>query len=53
MKRDGVVLEPEGATGDNYARLITTYLKIARKYGMEDESEFWEDEGDDIEPVAS
>ena len=53
MKRDGVVLEPEGAAGDNYARLITTDLKIARKYGMEDESEFWEDEGDDIEPVAS
>ncbi|MGH7272758.1 MAG: hypothetical protein ACREJ3_20200 [Polyangiaceae bacterium] len=48
MKADGVTLDPEGGTGDDYAHLTTTDPDIARKYDMHDESEFFddEDEGD-------
>ena len=49
MRADGVTLDPEGGTGDDYAHLVTTDPDVARKYGMEDETEFWgegEDEDD-------
>lgn len=42
MKADGVTLESNEGTGDDYARLVTTDPDIADKYGMVDESEFWE-----------
>lgn len=42
MQKDGVVLE-EGGTEDDYAHLVTTDPKIAEKYDMLDESEFWDD----------
>lgn len=44
MRADGVTLDPEGGTGGDYAYLITTDPKVAKKYGMEDESEYWSDE---------
>lgn len=47
MKADGVVLDHEGGTADDYAYLVTSDPEIARKYDMHDESEFWnEGEGD-------
>jgi Nucleotidyl transferase AbiEii toxin, Type IV TA system len=48
MKADGVILDPEGGTADDYARLISTDPEVARKYGMHEESEFFgdEDEGE-------
>ena len=46
MRADGVVLDPEGGTADDYAYLITTDPEIAKKYDMHEEDEFW---GDDEE----
>lgn len=46
MQADGVVLEPAGGTGNDYARLVTSDPEIARKYDMHDESEFFGDEDD-------
>lgn len=43
MLADGVVLDPEGGTVEDYAYLVTTDPDIARKYDMHDESEFWDD----------
>ena len=52
MRADGVVLDPEGGTGDDYAHLVTTDPDVARKYGMEDESEYWglDDEAEEDRP---
>lgn len=53
MRKDGVVLEDNGGVGDDYARLMTTDPKVAEKYGMVDESEYWgadEDEDRDKTP---
>jgi hypothetical protein len=47
MRKDGVVLEDNGGIGDDYAHLVTTDPKIAEKYGMVDESEYWETEEDE------
>lgn len=41
MLADGVYLDPEGGTSDDYAHLVTTDPIIARKYDMHDEREFW------------
>lgn len=40
MQADGVTLDPEGGTADDYAFLVTTDPEVAKKYGMHDESEF-------------
>jgi hypothetical protein len=51
MRKDGVVLEDQGGIGDDCARLVTMDPKVAEKYGMIDESEYWEiDEDDDKSP---
>lgn len=44
MKADGVVLDPEGGTSDDYAYLVTDNPAIAAKYGMEDERDVWGEE---------
>jgi hypothetical protein len=44
MRDDGVTLDPDGGTADDYAHLVTTDPDVARKYDMHDESEFWNDE---------
>jgi hypothetical protein len=41
MRDDGVTLDPEGGTSDDYLHLVTTDPDVARKYDMHDESEFW------------
>ncbi|MDZ4687306.1 MAG: hypothetical protein SH850_19695 [Planctomycetaceae bacterium] len=41
MQADGVVLDPDGSTRDDYARLVTTDPGVAAKYGMEDERDLW------------
>jgi hypothetical protein len=45
MKADGVTLDPEGGTGDDYASFTTTDADVAKKYDMHDESEFFGDGG--------
>lgn len=45
MLADGVTLDPEGGTSDDYAYLVTSDPVIAKKYDMHDESEFWGDGG--------
>ena len=47
MQADGVFLEPDGGTADDHARLVTTDPDIARKYDMQDERDFWGDEGEE------
>ncbi len=44
MRDDGVTLDPEGGTSDDYAYLVTTNPEVAKKYDMHDESEFWGDD---------
>ncbi|MEZ4295366.1 MAG: hypothetical protein R3B70_10355 [Polyangiaceae bacterium] len=46
MRADGVELDPEGGTADDYAYLVTTDPEIARKYDMEEEEIWDEHEGD-------
>jgi hypothetical protein len=40
MRADGVTVDPEGGTADDYAYLVTTDPDVAKKYDMHDESEF-------------
>jgi hypothetical protein len=44
MQADGVRLDPDGGTGDDYAHLVTEDPHVARKYGMYPESEILDDE---------
>ncbi len=44
MRDDGVTLDTNGGTADDYAQLVTRDPEIARKYDIHDESEFWEDD---------
>lgn len=53
MREDGVVLDPEGGTADDYAHLVTSDPIIAKKYGMEDESEYFELDGEDEEEEST
>ncbi len=60
MAADGVVLDPEGGTEDDYAHLVCTDRLIAEKYGMEDESEYFgldeddeSEESDAVQPTRS
>ena len=58
MRRDGVTLDPDGGTGDDYAHLVTTDPEVAKKYDMLEESEYWGDDeeadevADDGEPAG-
>jgi len=52
MLADGVSLDPNGGTGDDYAYLVTTDLEVARKYGMHEESEYIEQSDDDDESAG-
>jgi hypothetical protein len=52
MLADGVTLDPEGDTSDDYACLVTTDPAIARKYDMHDEKEFLEADQEHDEPEA-
>lgn len=54
MSRQGVILEEDGV-GDDYAQLVTTDPKVAEKFGLIDEMEYWpddvEEDGDDVPPT--
>jgi hypothetical protein len=41
MRKDGVFLENDAGGGDDYAHLVTTDPKVAEKYGLVEESEYW------------
>lgn len=49
MRKDGVVLESGDSVGDDYALLVTTDPKVAEKYGMVDESDYWHEKEEDEE----
>ena len=57
MRRDGVVIEDNGAMADDYALLVTSDGKVAEKYGFVDESEYWdgadEEQPDDNQPTST
>jgi hypothetical protein len=42
MQKDGIVLEDNGSAADDYACLITTDSKIAKKHGLQDRSTIYE-----------
>lgn len=44
MLADGIELDPAGGTADDYAYLVTSDPALAKKYGMEDESELFPDD---------
>jgi hypothetical protein len=44
MLTDGVTLDPNSGTSDDYVHLVTNDPVIAKKYGMHDEREFLEDD---------
>lgn len=50
MRDDGVILDPDGGTGDDDAYLVTYDPNIAKKYDMHDESEFWEEAEEKDDP---
>lgn len=47
MKNDGVQLDADGGTSDDYANLITGEQETAQKYDMHDESEFIDEKPED------
>ncbi len=47
MLADGVMLDPDGGTADDYALLVTTDPAVAKKYDMYDEDEFMDDNDED------
>lgn len=49
MRKAGVNLDDNGGVGDDYAHLVTTDAKVAEKYGLIDESEYWGTDDDDGE----
>jgi hypothetical protein len=48
-----VTLDPKGGTADDYAYLATTDRRIAEKYDMENEVEFYDYEGNDASEQES
>ncbi len=50
MRKDGVVLDDDGGVGDDYAHLVTTDAKVAEKYGLVDESDYWGPDDEDEKP---
>lgn len=53
MRSDGVVLDDADGVGDDYAHLVTTDPKVAEKYGMVDEFEFWDVDEEDADQGES
>jgi len=52
MRSDGVTLQEEGGTSDDYAYLVTSDPEIAKKHDMHEESEYWgaeDGESEDLE----
>ncbi len=49
MREAGVTLEDNGGVGDDYATLVTTDPEVAKKFGMEEEREYLDEDGDEDE----
>jgi len=49
MLADGVTLDPDGGTADDYALLVTSDPAVAKKYDMHDESEFLDEDDEEID----
>ena len=47
MRKSGITLEDKGGVGDDYATLVTTDPEFAKKFGMEEEREYLDEEGDE------
>ena len=45
MRADGVTLDSSRGVSDGCAYLVTTEPEIAKRYGMHDEAELWDDDG--------
>jgi hypothetical protein len=52
MLADGVTLDTEGGTSDDYAYLVATDPIVAKKYDMHDEKEFFEHNDDESEETG-
>jgi hypothetical protein len=53
MRKDGVTLDSDQGTEDDYAHLVTTDPEVAKKYDMLEESEYWSDEdAEDVDDEA-
>ena len=52
MRKDGIVLEDKGRVREDDVHLVTTDPKVAEKYGMIDESEYWETDAEDDDAAA-
>ena len=48
MAADGVVLEDCGSQADDYAMFVTHDPKVAEKYDMEDASEYYGEEDEEL-----
>ena len=44
MRKSGITLEDDGGVGDDYATLVTTDPEVAKKFGMEEEREYLDEE---------
>jgi hypothetical protein len=47
MRKAGVTLEDTGGVADDYASLVTTDPEVAKKFGMEEEPEYLDEEADE------
>ncbi len=52
MRKAGVSLEDNGGVGDDYATLVTTDPEVAKKFGMEEEREYLDEEDDETTDAA-
>lgn len=54
MRDAGITLDPDGGTGDDYARLVTEDKAVAEKFGLEEwDTEEEEEEEDDLDDDES
>jgi hypothetical protein len=50
MRKAGVILEEAGGIVDDYATLVTTDLDVAKRFGMEEEREYLDENDEDDQP---
>ena len=50
MRKAGVTLEDNDGVGDDYATLVTTDPEVAKRFGMEEEREYMDEEDEDEAP---
>jgi len=52
MRKAGVTLEDNGGVGDDYATLVTTDPEVAKKFRMEEEREYLDEEDEETSDAA-